>query len=278
MMKQTLLPFIALISFSLPGLGACQTVAAPLPEKPAEGFRTLMPSNPDMSADEIMKRAHEKAGGQEWVRPISLIMDGYAVFYHGGEAKRNERHRMWRVYDADKSEAHHADGKVRILSERGGEPLIDLSFDGQNTYTSEGKQAKSESDKRWASNFGFGVIRHAFDAGYKLSRLPDDLVDGRPVYLIRITDPTGGETQFGIAQDDYSILELGFDTPRGWHERIYSNFYSNPGDNWVQPGRVRLSYNGVKSNEVIWTSYKINRDVPDCLFILPNSPECGLER
>lgn len=95
--------------------------------------------------------------------------------------------------------------------------------------------------------------------------------------MIRITDPAGGETQFGIAQKDYAILEVGFVTPRGWHERIYSNFYSNPNDTWVQPGRVRLYYDGVKGNEVIWTSYEINREVPDCLFVLPNSADCEVE-
>ncbi|CAM3882203.1 hypothetical protein [Litorimonas haliclonae] len=275
MKKQSLLSIIALFSASMPSFGGCQTTAtAPPSDSTADSLQTLTSANSTLSAEDIMSRAHGAAGGAEWVRPKSLVMDGYSIFYDGHKDVRNERHRMWRVYDAEKSEAHHVDGKVRILSERHGVPLIDLSYNGQNTYTAKGQQPKSESDKRWASNFGFGVIRHAFDEGYTLSRLPDDLVDGRPVYMIRITDPAGGETQFGIAQNDYAILKVGFDTPRGWHERIYSNFYSNPNDRWVQPGRVRLYYNGVKSNEVIWTSYKINSEVQDCLFVLPNTADC----
>jgi len=221
-----------------------------------------------------MTRTHEAAGGETWSRPISLAMDGYAVFYKNGTAAKNEHHRMWRVYDADKIDAHKVDGKVRIESIRDGKVLINLSYDGETTYTPQGAQPESESDKRWSSNFGFGVIRHALNAGYSLKRLPDDLIDGRPAFMIKVMDPAGGETQFGIAQDDYAILKVGFDTDRGWHERIYSNFYSNPGEAWVQPGRVRLYYNGVKANEVIWTSYKINQGLPDCLFELPEMPDC----
>ena len=181
---------------------------------------------------------------------------------------------MYRIYDADKTEAHRADGKVRVISIRNGTPVFDVSFDGQRTYTKDGPQPQSEADKRWASNFGFGVIRHALDEGYRLSRLQDDLVDGKPAYLIRVTDPVGGETQFAIAHSDYAILKVGFDTDRGWHERIYSNFYQNPEEAWVQPGRVRLYYDGVKANEVIWQRHIVGTDLPDCLFVLPQSDEC----
>jgi len=181
---------------------------------------------------------------------------------------------MWRVYDAAKIDAHKVDGKVRIESLSDGKAMFDLSFDGQHTYTSQGQQPQSESDKRWSSNFGFGVIRHALDPGYALERLPDDLIDGRPSYTVKVLDPAGGETIFGFAQDNHQILKVGFVTDRGWHERIYSNFYSNPGDQWVQPGRVRLYYGGVKANEVIWDSYETNRDLPNCLFVLPEKAGC----
>ncbi|WP_371397220.1 hypothetical protein [Fretibacter rubidus] len=228
-----------------------------------------------------MARAHDAAGGAQWSAPTSLFMDGYGVFYRGGEggtnASTHERHRMWRVYAAEKSDAHRVDGKVRVRSEKDGVPVIDVSYDGATTYTTAGPQPKSEADKRWASNFGFGVIRHAFDDGYTLKRLPDDLIDGRAAFMIEVIDPTGGSTIFGIAQDNSQILKVGFDTDRGWHERTYSNFFSNPGEAWVQPGRVRLYYNGVKANEVIWTSYRINKDIPDCTFIIPTLAGCELD-
>lgn len=241
---------------------------------PTETLPTLYTAQSDLTAADIMTEAHAAAGGTEWSRPKSLAMDGYAVFYKGGQSVKHEHHRMWRVYDAAKTDAHKVDGKVRIESILEGRTLIDLSYDGQTTYTPQGAQPQSESDERWSSNFGFGVIRHALDEGYSLERLPDDLIDGKPSYMIKVIDTAGGETQFGIAQEDYKILKVGFKTERGWHERIYSQFYSNAGDSWVQPGRVRLYYDGVKANEVIWTSYIINQDLPDCLFSLPEAKNC----
>jgi len=240
----------------------------------SETLSTLHTAQANLTATDIITRAHEAAGGAQWVRPTSLAMEGYAVFYKGEQSVKHEHHRMWRVYDAFKTDAHKVDGKVRIESVLNGTPVINLSYDGVVTYTSQGAQPQSESDKRWSSNFGFGVIRHALDEGYSLERLPDDLIDGQAAYMIRVIDPAGGETQFGIAQDDYKVLKVGFETERGWHERIYSNFYFNDGETWVQPGRVRLYYNGVKANEVIWTSYSINQDLPNCLFKLPEAPDC----
>lgn len=266
-----------LCTFTCLTLTACQTLtddktAISLSEP--NSIPALLIANPSLSATDIMQQAHKAAGGVSWARPKSLSMMGYGVFYKDGKATQHETHNMWRVYDADKKDAHKVDGKVRLESIRDGQRVIDLSYDGQTTYTPNGKQPPSESDKRWSSNFGFGVIRHALDDGYILTRLPDDLIDGRLAYLIKVTDAVGGSTQFGISQDDFAILSVAFDTPRGWHERIYSEFYTNPGVDWVQPGRVRLYYNGVKANEVIWTSFEINKDLPDCLFILPEAEDC----
>ncbi|MEM1440268.1 MAG: hypothetical protein AAGF61_15010 [Pseudomonadota bacterium] len=235
---------------------------------------TLMPTAPDLDATTIMQRAHDAAGGTEWVSPQSLSLTGYAVFYRNGAATRHEQHRMWRVYASGKQDAHRADGKVRIESIRGDRAIIDLSFDGAATYTAAGRAAPSAADAQWSSSFGFGVIRHALDDDYTLQRLPDDLVDGSPTYVINVVDPAGGETRFAIAQGDYAILRVGFDTPRGWHERIYSDFFSNEGERWRQPARVRLYYDGVKANEVIWTAYAINDTLPDCLFVLPEATDC----
>jgi len=241
--------------------------------KKTDDLETLFPVS-DYNATQIMEKAHQAAGGEMWSRPQSLSMAGYGVFYKDGKTVRHETHNMWRVYEGQKTDAHKVDGKVRIESIRDGKSVIDLSYDGAFTYTAGGQMPKSDNDKQWSSNFGFGVIRHALDDGYSLSRLPDDLIDGRPAFMVDVKDPVGGHTFFGIAQDDFAILKVAFDTPRGWHERIYSNFFSNPGDNWVQPGRVRLYYGGVKANEVIWESYAINETLPDCLFRLPEVEDC----
>ncbi len=225
-----------------------------------------------LTAEAIVSKAHEAAGGEVWATPRSAVMSGYALFWYGDGAPpvRHEQHKMWRVYPAAKADAHQADGKVRIDSIRNGKPVFQVAFDGEHTYNQQGKVPEEQADsKRWASNFGFGVIRHALDEGYTLRRVADDQVDGHAVYIVQVIDPAGGETLFGFDQESFAIRKLAFSTPRGWHERLYSDFYQKPGVNWVQPGKVRLFYNGVKSNEVFWTDYQINEEIPASVFVLP---------
>lgn len=220
---------------------------------------------------EIITRAHKAAGGLEWARPQSVAKAGYAVYYKDGQSLRHESHKTWRVF-ADSSDT---ESKVRIYSVKDGAPVINISYDGITTYTDKGAQPQTAADKGWSSNFGFGVIRRALDTGYRLERLPDDMIDGKTAFTVKVYDPAGGQTTFGIAQKDHKILKVGFETARGWHERIYSDFYSNMDDDWVQPGRERLYYNGEKANEVIWERYAINLDLPDCIFVLPQAPDCA---
>ena len=237
----------------------------------------LILSLPAMASDkltgnEIMAKAHLAAGGDTWANPKSAFMSGYGLFWYNGSDTpvRHEPHRMWRVYPAEKGAAHQADGKVRIDSFRGEHPVFQVSFDGTNTYNQQGKVDDELADSnRWASNFGFGVIRHAFDDGYNIKRVADDQVDGHEVYVVQITDPAGGKTLFAFDKDDFMVRKLGFMTPRGWHERLYSDHFSKPGISWIQPGKVRLFYNGVKSNEVYWTDFEINNEFSDEVFVLP---------
>lgn len=227
-----------------------------------------LPGVPTLTAREIVQRAHAAAGGESWVRPRTLHMRGEAVYYRDGAVVRDDRYEMWRVYPEKKDAAHAADGKVRIESWRDGRRTLLLAFDGERSYTEAGPQPPSEADRQWSENFGFGVIRFALDEGFRQERLPDDLVDGRPAYVVRIIDPGGAKTQFAIAQNDYAILRVGFDTPRGWHERIYSDFFSKPGVSWVQPGRVRLFYDGVKQNEIFWKDFTLDGPMPPALFVV----------
>lgn len=221
----------------------------------AAGLPSAYPPD-ELSATEIVKRAYEHAGGDAWVNPSSLLMEGYGLFWRSSEQfVRYEPYRMWRVYPASKDAAHAADGRVRIEAFNDGELVFQLAFDGQHTYNQDGRLDESADSERWASNFGFGVIRHALDDCYSVSRLPDDYVDGAPAYTIRVVDPSGGETLFGIRKSDFAIVSVGFETPRGWHERIYSDFYRNEDGGWLQPGRVRLYYDGVKANEIYWTQF-----------------------
>lgn len=222
----------------------------------------------ELTAADIMTKAHTRAGGDFWRKPQSLTLKGHGKFYQNDTVYEHERHNMWRVFEATKEQAHAANGKVRIESFRSGKAAFLVTFDGQNTYDLRGKQAPSEADKRWASNFGYGVIRHAFDEGYQLTLLADDTVKQKPIYTIEVTDPTGGKTQFGIQKSDYTIVKVAFATPRGWHERIYSDFFEKTDYNWWQSGRVELYYEGKLANEIFWTDFAVNEALPDSLFVL----------
>ena len=221
------------------------------------------------TARDIIARAQAAAGGETWIHPRTLLMRGHAVFYTPQGPEKHERYEMWRVYPAQKGSAHAADGKVRIESWHDGKRVRLVTFDGLRSYTLDGPQPPSEADKQWSENFGFGVIRFALEPGFRQERLPDDAVGGREVYMVRIIDPSGQATLFSIAKDDHAILRLGFDTSRGWHERLYSDFFRKPGVSWVQPGVVKLYYDGVKQNEIFWTDFELDRPMPDDLFVVP---------
>jgi len=226
-----------------------------------------------LTAREIVRRAHEAAGGATWMRPRTLTLKGSAVFFpQGAEAGRIviPDYRMWRVYPDASADAHAANGMVRIDSRHAdGSIHFQTAFDGTTTYDQRGPVQGAQASREWSENFGFGIIRFALDEGFTLDRLPDDAADGRPMHVIRVTDLAGGKTLFGIDRDDHAILWLGFSTPRGWHERRYSDFYRNPGVAFVQPGRVRLFYDGVKQNEVLWSAYELNAVLPVEMFRLP---------
>lgn len=221
-------------------------------------FEGQISKAPALTAKDIIVHAHAAAGGATWQKPRSLFMRGYAVFYRGAEATEYDRYEMSRVYPTSKTRAHAADGKVKIEAWRGAQRTFLIAFDGAHTYDANGRLNSEQANDRWSASFGFGAIRHALDAGWTQVRLPDDLVDGRPAYFIELTDPSGAMTRFGIENETYRILYVGFDTDRGWHERHYSAFFTKPGVEWVQPGRVRLFYNGVKQNEVIWTDFSLD--------------------
>lgn len=232
-----------------------------------EDLPSLYPAHPELKAEDILARAYEAAGGETWRRPKSLLMRGYGVFYRGAAATTYDDYRMWRVYPAWKGDAHKADGKVRIEGKTGGKTVFLIAFDGEKTYDMKGPVADQTANAQWAENFGFGAIRYALDEGWERTRLPDDLVDGKPAYIIELKDPAGGVTRFGIAVDGYQVLYVGFATDRGWHERRYSDFFSKPAISWVQPGRVRLFYDGVKQNEIVWTDFELNVEMDDALFV-----------
>jgi uncharacterized protein (DUF1330 family) len=233
------------------------------------GPATTAAPTAQLGAQEILQRAVNAAGGDAWLNPRTLVMSGRAVFWgaDGAEPKRiADDYRMWRVFDPNRSTAHAADGKVLIRAKSGDKTLFEAAYDGANTWTERGITPKAEADAYWASNFGFGIIRQAQKPGFKLDRVGDDDEGGRPLYKLRLADPKGGQTLFGIDRQSYAIRTMEFMTPRGWHKRVYDDFVELKDPRWLQARKVTLYYNGVKQNEVQWQDVKVNVPVDEALF------------
>ncbi len=246
---------------------------APPPEAERGSMPAAVQAQPALDGAAIIARAHAAAGGEHFVKPGTLFLAGYNIIRPpGGGEVLWDRYAMWRQFADDKPDAHRASGRVRIEAWTGQDLALLLTFDGETTYDEDGPVEDQSANAMWSSNFGFGAIRNALDPGWKQARMPDDLIDGEPAFLVRLTDPAGGETLFGFRQSDYAILYVGFDTPRGWHERRYSHFFSKPGSDWVQAGRVRLFYDGVKKNEAIWTDYRVGEPFDPSLFRVEAAP------
>lgn len=243
---------------------------------PALEARQALPAgvqaNPELDGAEIIRRAHAAAGGEQFVRPGSLFLSGYNILRGpDGSERLWDRYAMWRVFGDEKLDAHQANGRVRIEAWTDGTLALLLAFDGEHTWNQSGRMEDQSANAMWSANFGFGAIRNALDEGWTQARRPDDLLDGEPAYFVELTDPSGGQTLFAFRQSDFATVYVGFDTPRGWHERRYSHFFPVPGTDWVQAGRVRLFYDGVKANEAIWTHVEIGQPYDDALF-QPETP------
>ena len=85
----------------------------------------------------------------------------------------------------------------------------------------------------------------------------------------RLTDPQGGVSLFGIDPQSYAIRSLGFSTPRGWHERHYSDFVRQDNPPWLQAREVTLYYNGVKASSLFWERWVIDEPIANRLIAPP---------
>ena len=79
------------------------------------------------------------------------------------------------------------------IANAGAQQLLTVGYDGQTTFTERGITPKAEADAFWASNFGFGITRHALKPGFKAERVAD-----HAIYVVRLTDPQGGVTLFDV--------------------------------------------------------------------------------
>jgi hypothetical protein len=270
----------SLLASSFAMLVACQTVS--LPDVQQETVTQIGEAVPltranqtevDLDGAAIIRRAHDAAGGETFVKPGALFLSGQNTLYgRDGTQRIWDQYAMWRVFADEKADAHAANGKVRIEAWQGDSLAMLLSFDGEATYNQSGRMEDQSANAMWSNNFGFGAIRNALDEGWTQERRSDRTIDGKPAFMVQLTDPSGGQTLFGVHQESAEILYVGFDTPRGWHERRYSDYFSKPGLSWRQAGRVRLYYDGVLANEAVWTDFEIGGAYSDTTFVINEAP------
>jgi len=222
---------------------------------------------------QILALATRAAGGQAWADACSLVLEGDAVFWGpSGAAPRSRaaHYVMYREFDPDRSAAHGAEGRVRIIAQdSAGKVMFTVGYDGATTWTERGITPPAEAQAFWASNMGFGIIRHAGKPGFKAERVADNLLGTHRLFMVRLTDPQGGVTLFGIDQRSHAIRYMGFATPRGWHERHYDDFIRLRRPNWLQARSVTLYYNGVKANTVRWRKVQVNPQIDRSIFLYP---------
>ncbi len=227
---------------------------------------------PDSGPRAVVERAVAAAGGEAWLNPGTLILTGNADFYASGSAKpvrHIDDYRMWRMMDPNRSAAQAAHGKVRITAKVGGKVLFDVGFDGETTWNERGIVPKAEADAFWASNFGFGIIRQALKDGFTIEAAPERSLDGHALDMVRIVDPGGQATLFGFDRESHFIRYMGFNTPKGWHERHYDDFIALTVPRWVQAREVTLFYNGVRQNTVHWREVRVGDAIDPAVFAPP---------
>lgn len=221
------------------------------------------------TARAVLESAVEAAGGDAWLDPRTLVLSGSAEFYAPDAAHpvtRADEYRMWRKMGERRTSAHAPDGKVRIVARTGGRTIFEVGYDGETTWNQDGVVPRAEAEAMWASNFGFGIIREALGDGFTLERAPDRDIGGHALDMIRVIDPAGQPTLFGIDRDSRFIRYVGFATPRGWHERVYDDFMVLENPRWVQAREVTLFYDGVRANTVHWTHAEMGAPVDDSIF------------
>jgi hypothetical protein len=228
----------------------------------------LAAETPVETPREVVERAVAAHGGAVWLDPGTLELSGTATFYDpatGAVRSTAGDYRMWRTFEDGRTSAHEASGKVRIIAKSGEKVLFEVGYDGETTWTERGIMPRAEADAYWASNFGFGIIRSALEAEFELYHAPSREIGGRMTNIIRVMDPNGQQTLFGFDVESGFVVYMAFDAPRGFHERLYSDFVRLE-NGWVQARRVTLLYDGIIANSVFWSKTRIGEAIDPALF------------
>ncbi len=230
-----------------------------------------------LTAKDIVSRAYVEAGGDAWLKAKTMHLKGIADFYRGGvygPGTRADGYEMWRVYPDEGGAAHMANGKFRLDSSIQGKIMFQTAFDGMRSYTQDGlvPEEKQQTTQQ-NSGFGFGAFRKALLESYTVTRLTDQKIEAHPVYMLKVTDPNGQDTLFGVDIDDFSIRSVHFDTPSGWHKRIYSDFMWSDNPRFRQAGRVRHYYDGVMTVDIDWQQFWVNEEFSENHFAIEEQAE-----
>ncbi|MEM6800078.1 MAG: hypothetical protein AAF696_01675 [Bacteroidota bacterium] len=223
------------------------------------------------SANDIWKMAIEAAGGEIWQKPRFLHLSGEARFTpyaSHSDVLDFDTYKMYRVFPEENDAARKANGKVRFDAAEGKEDFFKLCFDGKesNLYLSEKAKPHAEHFK-WSNNFGFSIFRFADREDFHIERMADDRADGYACYVLKIRDARQTDTYFWLDKEKGYIRQLGFDTEKGWHHRIYSNFERTK-SGFLQPERLCIYFSGLKWMDIYWQHYEINVPIADEIFTL----------
>jgi hypothetical protein len=224
----------------------------------------------------VIRRAIAASGGATWQQPKTLWLKGDATFTPYGRTDAASRlefddYTMYRVFPTENTAAHQANGKVRFDARHGKQTFMQLIFDGRSTNSHLSEAAKPyQKHFSWSNNFGFGILRFADQEGFKVERLADDQVEGIDCHVVQITDPKKMVTTFSIDRKSNLIRGVAFTTDVGFHQRIYSEFSKAPNVDFVQPGRVRLYFVGIKWMDIRWRQFKVNEPIADSVFQAAN--------
>ncbi len=220
---------------------------------------------------EIARKTIAASGGENWRNPKTLQLSGTATLFWNGKAYEMTTYKMWRVFPDANDDARNANGKVRFDALTDDKIFFRISFDGKNTSQILSDEAKAQEELlRWGNNFGFSIFRFVENEGFLVERLPDDKVDGFSCYFIKIVDPKKSETIFGVDKRSFFIRYAAFNTPVGFHQRIYDQFKWHKNPRFVQPQSLRVFTEGVKIADIFWSDFKVNAPIKDEIFEMKN--------
>jgi len=129
----------------------------------------------ELTAAQIVERAHAAAGGQAWLAAGTNVMRGHATLCRDGDPARcvqSDRYEMYRVYPTKLEHgAHASSGKFRLDAYAGDRGLFKVAFDGERSYDQNGPVPPERASSDEISAFGFSAIRFALQPGFSVERV-----------------------------------------------------------------------------------------------------------